>query len=78
MPVDNSPEKLQRERERMRGLVQRLRHAAAVSSNFHMAAELNEAWMELERLLALAEPQWSELDLAIVRAKVLLDRAHSP
>ena len=78
MPVDNSPQKLQRERERMRGLVQRLRQAAAVSSNFHLAADLNEAWMELERLLALAEPHWSELDLGIVRAKVLLERAHSP
>ena len=78
MPTDNSPEKLQRERQRMQGLVERLRQAAAVSGNFHLAADLNEAWMELERLLALAEPHWSELDLAIVRAKVLLERVHSP
>ena len=78
MPVDNSPEKLKRERERMRGLVQRLRQAAAESSNFHLAADLNEAWMELERLLALDMPHWSELDLAIVRAKVLLERVHTP
>lgn len=74
---DNSPEKLKRERQRMRALVERLRQATALTRNFPLAADLNEASIELERLLALSNPPWSVLDLAIVRAKVVLDRAHS-
>ncbi len=76
MPVDHSIEKLQRERERMERLVRKLRNAG-LAVNFQLSAELNDAWVELERLLVLTEPHWSEMDLAIVRAKVLLERVHA-
>lgn len=78
MPVDNSPEKLKLERERMQRLVTRLKEAARVSANHHLAADFNAGWVELERLLLLIDTHWSEIDRAIVRAKVLLDRAHGP
>ena len=77
MPDDNSPEKYRRERERMERLVKRLKEAAGVPANFHASADLNDSWMELERLLVLDKPHWSEMDLAIVRAKVLLERTQS-
>ena len=78
MPVDNSPEKLKLERERMQRLVKRLKDAARASSNHHLTADLNAVWLEIERLLLLLDTHWSEIDLAIVRAKVLLERAHGP
>ena len=74
MPVDNSPQKYQRERERMQRLVERLKNTAGMPAHFHISPDLNDAWVELERLLVLDRPHWSEMDLAIVRAKVLLDR----
>ncbi len=78
MPVDNSPQKLKLERERMQRLVARLKDAARISANHQLAADFNAAWVDLERLLLLIETHWSEIDRAIVRAKVLLERAHGP
>jgi len=76
MPVDDFERKIEVERDRMHRLVQRLREAASRSSNLYLAADLHEAWTELERLLGLGRPHLTDIDLAIVRARVVLERAH--
>ena len=58
----------------MERLIERLKGATLGTGDLSMLSQLNVALTELERLTLLRHPHLAEIDLAIVRAKVLLNK----
>jgi len=69
----NDGDRVEQERGRLEGLIERLKGAALGTGDISMLSQLNVALTELERLILLRQPHLAEIDLAIVRAKVLLN-----
>lgn len=72
--IENDSDRIEQERARMARLIERLKEAALSTGDLSMLSQLNVALIELERLTLLRHPHLAEIDLAIVRANVLLSR----